>query len=333
MTTSSGTERDRAETEAATWLVLLAEDPEDRDLARRFESWHAASPLNAELWARTKRAYELAGKAPSTSGTVVSLPRRLAMTGATTGATTEPRAKPRRRLVTVAAALAVAACLLVLAAPPLLLRLQADHVTATAELRSLTLEDGTQVRLGPESAFSVDYVSGQRRVRLLKGQAFFDVVPDTERPFRVTAGEVVTTVLGTAFEVTLGTEHVDVAVKHGLVRVDGGSPPLSEKLSAGDWLSVGQGSGVSRSQRNVDDIGDWMTGELVARDRPMTEILDALRRYYSGVILVQDSAFARTRVTGIYDLRDPAATLASLTSSHGANLHRVSPWLLVVTSK
>ena len=76
-----------------------------------------------------------------------------------------------------------------------------------------------------------------------------------------------------------------------------------------------------------------MTGELVARDRPMTEILDALRRYYSGAILVQDSAFARTRVTGIYDLRDPAATLASLTSSHGANLHRVSPWLLVVTSK
>ena len=325
MTTSSGTERDRAETEAATWLVLLSEDPEDRDLARRFETWHAASPLNAELWARTKRAYELAGKAPSMSGTVVSLPRPLATTGA--------RAKPRRRLVAVAAALAVAACLLLLAAPPLLLRLQADHVTSTAELRSLTLEDGTQVRLGPESAFAVDYSSSQRRVRLLKGQAFFDVMPDTERPFRVTAGDVVTTVLGTAFEVTLGAERVDVAVKHGLVRVDGGTPPLSEKLSAGDSLSVGQGSGASKGRRNVDDIGDWTTGELVARDRPMTEILDALRRYYSGAILVQDSAFARTRVTGIYDLRDPAATLASLASSHGANLHRVSPWLLVVTSK
>lgn len=325
MTTSSGTERDRAETEAATWLVLLSEDPEDRDLARRFEAWHAASPLNAELWARTKRAYALAGKASSTSGMVVPLPRPRA--------TTRVKAKPRRRLVAMAAVGALAACLLLLAAPALLLRLQADHVTATAELRSLTLEDGTQVRLGPESALAMDYSSGQRRVRLLKGQAFFDVVPDTERPFRVTAGDVVTTVLGTAFEVTLGAERVDVAVRHGLVRVDGGTPPLSEKLSAGDSLSVGQGSGASKGRRNVEDIGDWTTGELVARDRPMTEILDALRRYYSGAILVQDSAFARTRVTGIYDLRDPAATLASLASSHGATLRHASPWLLVVTSK
>lgn len=328
MTTSSGTERDRAETEAATWLVLLSEDPEDRDLARRFETWHAANPLNAEMWTRTKRAYELAGQAPSASGTVVSLQRPLATT-----VRAEGRAKPRRRLVAMAAFAALAACLLLLAGPALLLRLQADHVTATAELRSLTLEDGTHVRLGPESALATDYASGQRHVRLLKGQAFFDVVPDTERPFRVTAGDVVTTVLGTAFEVTLGAERVEVAVRHGLVRVDGGTPPLSEKLSAGDSLSVGQGRGVSRGQRNVEDIGDWTTGELVARDRPMTEILDALRRYYGGAILVQDSAFARTRVTGIYDLRDPAATLASLASSHGANLHRVSPWLLVVTPK
>ena len=325
MTTSSGTERNRAETEAATWLVLLSEDPEDRDLAQRFEVWHAASPLNAEMWARTKRAYELAGKAPATSGTVVPLQ----MAKATTRAT----ANPRRRLVAATAAVAIAACLLLLAAPGWLLRLQADHVTATAELRSLTLEDGTQVRLGPESALATDYSSGQRRVRLLKGQAFFDVVPDTERPFRVTAGDVVTTVLGTAFEVTLGAARVDVAVKHGLVRVDGGTPPLSEKLSAGDSLTVGQAAGARRGQRDLDDIGDWMTGELVARDRPMTEILDALRRYYGGAILVQDSAFARTRVTGIYDLRDPAATLASLASSHGATLHRVSPWLLVVMSK
>jgi transmembrane sensor len=90
---------------------------------------------------------------------------------------------------------------------------------------------------------------------------------------------------------------------------------------------------MSRGRRGVDEIGDWLGGELVARDRPMMEIVHALRRYHDGMIVVQDGAFARTRVTGIYDLRHPAATLASLAASHDATVRRVSPWLLIVTSK
>jgi len=318
--TQSQTDRERAETEAATWLVVLAEDPEDRTLAARFEAWRSADPLHAELWERTVRAYELAGKAVP-AGNVVPMVR--------------PKSRHvmrTHRRIALAAVAAVAACLMLLAAPAVLLRLQADHVTATAELRSLVLEDGTRVRLAPESALGVDYAAGERRVRLLKGEAFFEVVPDAGRPFRVAAQDVVATVLGTAFEVRLGTDGVGVAVRHGLVRVDGGVPRRSEALSAGDWVNVA-GVRVSRGQRNVDEIGDWLVGELVARDRPMLEIVDALRRYYDGVIVVQDGAFARTRITGIYDLRDPAATLASLAASHDATVRRVSPWLLIVTSK
>lgn len=319
--TQSQTDRERAETEAATWLVLLSEDPEDRALAARFEAWRSADPLHAELWARTVRAYELAGKAVPAAGKVVPM----------------ARPKPRavlwsRRRIAAGAAMAIAACLLLVAAPPMLLRLQADHVTATAELRSLLLDDGSRVRLGPESALGVDFASGERRVRLLKGEAFFDVVPDANRPFRVAARDAVATVLGTAFEVRLAADTVAVAVRHGQVRVDGGAPPRSETLLAGDWVTV-DGARMTRGRRNPDEIGDWLGGELVARDRPMTEIVDALRRYYDGMIVVQDAAFARTRVTGIYDLRHPAATLANLAASHDATVRRVSPWLLVVTAR
>lgn len=318
--TQSQTDRERAETEAATWLVLLSEDPEDRALAARFEEWRSADPLHAELWARTARAYELAGKALPTAGKVVPIARP------------KPRAAWSRRRIAAGAVMAIAACLLLLAAPPVLLRLQADHVTATAELRSLVLEDGSRVRLGPESALGVDFAAGERRVQLLKGEAFFDVVPDANRPFRVAARDAVATVLGTAFEVRLTADSVGVAVQHGEVRVDGGMPPRSEMLLAGDWVTV-DGARVTRGRRNVDEIGDWLGGELVARDRPMMEIVDALRRYYDGMIMVQDGAFARTRVTGIYDLRHPATTLASLASSHDATVRRISPWLLVVTAK
>lgn len=317
--TQSQKDRERAETEAATWLVVLAEDPEDRTLAARFEAWRSADPLHAELWERTARAYELAGKG-APAGNVVPLVRPAR------------RAAWTRRRIAAAAVVAVAACLMLLAAPAMLLRLQADHVTTTAELGSVVLEDGTRIRLAPESAIGVDYAAGERRVRLLKGEAFFEVVSDANRPFRVVAEDVVATVLGTAFEVRLGSDGVGVAVRHGLVRVDGGVPPRAEKLSAGEWVTV-EGARVSRGRRNVDEIGDWLGGELVARDRPMMEIVDALRRYHDGVIVVQDGAFARTRVTGIYDLRDPVATLTSLAASHDATVRRITSRLLIVTSR
>jgi len=322
------TEYERAETEAATWLVLLAEDPTDRDLVRRFEEWRASSPLNAELWARTERAYELAGKTTPNTSSVVPFARPPGVASAPSR-----RVSSRRRRVGVGVVAALAACLLLLATPSLLLRLGADHLTGTAELQLVTLEDGTEVRLGPESALSADFVAGERRVRLLKGEAFFDVVPDSARPFKVAAGDVVTTVLGTAFEVRLQEGAVDVAVRHGHVRVEGGEPAVSESLLAGDWLNIRRGSPATTGRRSADEIGDWIDGELVARERPMIEIVDALRRYYGGIIVVQSETFARTRVTGIYDLRNPTVTLTSLASSHDARVRRVSPWVLVVTSK
>jgi transmembrane sensor len=226
----------------------------------------------------------------------------------------------------------LAAALMLLAAPAFLVHLQADHLTATAETRAVMLDDGTQVRLGPESALAVDFSGSSRAVRLIKGEAFFEVVPDSSRPFRVAAKGVLATVLGTAFEVRLDTQDVGVAVRRGRVQVEGGEPMRSEQLVAGQWVTMGE-AGTVRGERNVEEIGDWLEGELVARDRPMTEIVDALRRYYGGRILVGAPTFAATRVTGIYDLRHPQATLTALAASHDATVRQLSPWLLIVTPR
>lgn len=324
MSATPPTDYERAETEAATWLVLLAEDPVDRDMVRQFEEWRTASALNAELWERTDRAYEMAGKLTTMPDNVVPLTRTPVR---------EAKARSRWRAWSAGLAAASAACLLLLATPSLLMRFEADQFTGNAELRQFALEDGTEVHLGPESAVSVTFTAGQRDIRLLRGEAFFEVVPDRARPFRVTAGDVVTTVLGTAFEVRLQEGDVDVAVRHGQVRVEGGVPSMSDNLTAGDWVNVRRGRPPEQGRRNADEVGAWTAGELVARERPMKEIVDTLRRYYDGIILVHDEAFERTRVTGIYDLRNPEITLTSLAASHEARVRRISPWVLLVTSR
>jgi transmembrane sensor len=69
----------------------------------------------------------------------------------------------------------------------------------------------------------------------------------------------------------------------------------------------------------------------VARDEPVAEVVDELRAYFRGAILVTDDALAAQRVTGLYDLGDPAQTLRAIALTHGATVTQISPWLLVLS--
>ncbi|MBR2815482.1 MAG: FecR domain-containing protein [Reyranella sp.] len=333
-------ERQRASKEASVLFVLLAEAPDDADVKARIDAWCAQSTLHSEVWERTCRTYRMmggsaavyeahwkanAGRPPSAAAAEMSVRARA---GGPLGF------RGRRGLLAVAG-LAVAACLAIAVAPAAYLRLRADIVTSTAELRTIDLDDGSRVRVGPQSAIGIAFSEGERRVHLLRGGAFFEVAPDARRPFRVVAEDVVTTVLGTAFEVALQEDGVAVAVQRGNVRVDKDSlsPPLSADLKAGDWIRVGMPLLAERGTKSPQDIGDWTAGQFVARNRPIAEIVDRLRGYYGGMIVVQDAAFSRRLVNGVYDLRDPEATLRNLASAHDAVVRQISPWMLLVTAR
>ncbi len=344
MTETTDRDRERAEEEAAVWLVRLSEAPEDASLRAGFEAWRANSELNAEIWARTERAYDLVGKAAPRHREhwQTNAPAQRRTRNHAADDLSRSPLRPRRRLARlsprrlgIGAAAALALCLVIAFAPNLLLRAQADMVTATAEVRSAVLEDGSQLMLAPQSAVALRFADGAREVHLIEGEAFFEVVPDAASPFRVVAGDSVTTVLGTAFEVRRAGDVEQIAVQHGRVRVALHDSPSSSAtaLGAGEWLRITETGKPLRGERAPDDVAAWRKGELIARDRPVGEIVDVLRRYHSGAILLQDPAFAAQRVSGIYDLRDPARTLEDLAAAHGARLMEISPWLLVVTPR
>ncbi len=334
--------RDRVEEEAAQWLVRLSEAPDDAGLRAQLDLWRSASPLHEEIWVRTNRAYGLVGMAADA--------RRRAQTGRDAGVRPgedEPRlqkpAPPTRerptrkslaRLSGIAAAVVLIVGIVAFRLPDTVVRMQADYATATAERRIVALDDGSRVHLAPLSAIDVSLTGGSRRIRLIEGQAYFDVVPESSRPFEVRAGEVVVTVLGTAFEVDYGKKGTTVAVTSGRVRVEDTTTPTptNEELVSGDWIEV-SATGARRGDASLDQIGDWVRGELIAYDRPIGEIVDDLRPYYDGAIIVWNHAFAEKRVSGLYDLADPEKTLRDLAASHNAVLWQVSPWLTIITAE
>jgi transmembrane sensor len=224
------------------------------------------------------------------------------------------------------------ACAAVLAAPAVLIQLKSDYTTTTGELRTVLLDDGSEVILAPQSAIAVTYAAAERRIELLQGMAFFSVRKNAARPFRVQAGTLQTTVLGTRFEVRRAGDGASVAVEEGLVALsDSLQPSLDEKLAAGQAASVTASGQLTRGGQA--GIAPWRQRLLLADDRPVGDAVADLARYYSGRIVIADAAVVQRRVTGVYGLDDPEATLRDIACAIGADVHRLSPWLLIVTSK
>ncbi len=108
-----------------------------------------------------------------------------------------------------------------------------------ARIEQRTLEDGSSVELNRGAEFAVKFTAKERRVELLKGEANFQVAKNRDRPFIVHAGGVEVRAVGTAFNVSLARDSVEVVVTEGRVRVDhsaaaaGGSPAAVPELGAG----------------------------------------------------------------------------------------------------
>lgn len=315
-----GDEDDRAGTEAAYWLLALEENPGDADLRARFETWLAASPANRAAWLETSQIFGLIASPD------YAVHRARRETPRVVEAPLPIESRFGRRVGLALTSLAAAACI-ALFAPGVVLRFQADHATATAETRSLTLDDGSTVALAPDSAIEIVPGPG-RTVRLLKGEALFKVTRDPSRPFRVLANAVETTVLGTEFDVRLQEDGAVVAVREGVVRVD--QATVSERLEAGDWVSVAAAGLVARGALPTKEIAAWQSGRIIARDRSIAEVVDEIRRSFGGVIVVSQESFARRRVTGVYNLSDPVVALRAAVSVHGGTVRELSPWLLIV---
>ncbi|MFH1805327.1 MAG: FecR domain-containing protein [Pseudomonadota bacterium] len=331
--------RDKASQEATGWLILLQEDPDDLEVMQQFQDWCNASPAHLSAWDETRHVAGLMAQGvPRHAGRWQPFLSASRDAAAHAGHLAVPVASNdnRRGLRRVLGGLAIAASLLVavVVGPGIVIDLQADYSTQTAETRAIVLADHSMVMLAPQSAIRVRFEGGERQIDLLRGEAFFEVTPDEGHPFRVSSDSIDVTVLGTGFDVRRGETGTDVAVEHGLVRVDmdGGEQPLADMLGAGQRARVSWAGDVVRDHVPDGQIATWRHQQLIAQDQPLSTVIDGLRRYYPGTILITDAALARRPVTGVYHLADPLAALRGIARAQNAVVRQVTPWLILVSA-
>ena len=326
--------------EAAGWLLRLREAAGDPRVQDDFSAWLSRSSEHRAAWHRVRESWHLLGEGKPVYEHVWR-PRSLQTpsTGVGKGSRVQPgnhsRATRRRwRWVATISAAGLAACLLVVSVPSLLVRLEADHLTTTAQSRLVTLEDGTTVYLAADSAIKTEFSASRRQVRLLAGEAFFDVVRNPGRPFIVDASGVKVEVTGTAFDVRLSSSATQVELARGAVGVsfDAAQRASPAVLAPGQMLVVDRKSGTMiKSDIAPEDIGAWREGRLFVNDATIGAVVEQIQRYHAAWIAVPDITLAQQTVTGLYDLRDPDRALRALVQPHGGKVHQVSRFARIVS--
>jgi transmembrane sensor len=251
-THSSG--RLRADLEAAEWLIRR-----DRGLSAaeqdEFMHWLSVSPHHGEWLARHQATWKdfnlLAQWRPEHS--VEPNPDLLA------------RPRPALRwlvpaIVAVAASVAVG---LFLWQPAVRSAAPAPGVMAQTYERRI-LEDGSVVELNRGALIETQFTPRQRRVWLRQGEAHFTVTKDAQRPFVVQADRVKVRAVGTAFNVKLGDESVEVLVTEGRVQVNPAWTLLSTAPSEESLLHAGQRAIVSRTRSEAAPLVDEVRPETMA---------------------------------------------------------------------
>lgn len=190
--------------------------------------------------------------------------------------------------------------------------LLADAATATAERRQLTLPDGSRLWLNARSAIDLDFGPSARHIHLRRGELVIDVARDTARPLLVHSEHGSVQALGTRFLVRQQAGDTLVAVLHSAVQIDPRRGPRTT-LEAGrsarfDFTTV-HAETVSPS-----DFSAWLDGFIEVHDRPLVDIVAALRPYRPGVLRIAPAA-GQLRITGSFPLDDSERTLAALAES------------------
>ncbi len=189
------------------------------------------------------------------------------------------------------------------------------YTTAIAEVREITLADGSLITLGARSSIEVRRSAEARDIILKAGQAFFEVAPDTDKPFHVQAGAADVHVLGTRFDVHMRPEDVTIAVLDGRVRV---SSAQAENDAEAKVLTSGQAilataTGLGETQVGTGvKAGGWRTGRLVYKGTILKNVIADANRYHTKEIIITDPVLANTQITTSFDVQQVSEFLETL---------------------
>lgn len=312
---------------AAGWIVER-EEGFSPGRAEAFAVWCNRDPRHAEAVARVEMTLALLDEMPAVRAPLeerighLTNRKRAAMP-----VENIVRFSPWRWAAGLAAALAIGATAWWLFPSP---APAAQSYTADAAApQRVALVDGSVVDLNANSQLRVQFSASERQVTLAAGEAHFQVAHNAARPFIVTANGVSVRAVGTAFNVRLVGDEVDVLVTEGKVEVDrqATSALLSRPVPIVPLLLAGERTQITTSvdsaphieevtPATVHEILAWQDRMTSFVDVPLREMVARINRCNAIQLVIADPHLAERKIGGVIAL-DQVESFVKLLEQEG----------------
>jgi len=200
-----------------------------------------------------------------------------------------------------------------------------EYATERGEKATIQLSDGSQLTLAAASRVSIpaDFGKASREITL-EGEAFVDVAHDPTRPFRVRIKDAIAEDIGTRFDVrsypqdssvVVAVEEGAVALGQTPVRVKGSgrtAVPEGVVLREGDVGTLSPDGHVKTTTGAPGMYSSWMHGNLTFVRSPLSDVAEAIGRWYDLDVRVDSPALAAERVTASFSVQSPAQMVQAL---------------------
>lgn len=200
--------------------------------------------------------------------------------------------------------------------------------TSVGEQKPVTLDDDSVVYLNTNSEIQVNYSDHSRQIKMIKGEALFEVAHDVNRPFIVAAANNTVTAVGTAFNVQLvDDKHFELLVTEGKVLLKNAQQADDEQSNktkpleaSGTLLIAGQKALVDQSSANQVDLSlqqmqnelAWRQGIVVFQGESLVDALAEISRYIPVKFKLADDEVKHKRVAGYFKAGDIDGLLSAL---------------------
>lgn len=174
-----------------------------------------------------------------------------------------------------------------------------------------TLEDGSVIYLAQNSLFSfpVEFENESRKVEL-KGEAFFDIASNPQKPFIIETEEAIIQVLGTAFNIkSQNNKGFELAVERGKVKVTLKSDPSSSQfVIAGEKISSVQNNLVKTKQTTHTE---WYKQQMHFKDETLQNIINVLNKNFNTTFVINEKETGNRKLTVTFN-NETAETMTEL---------------------
>ena len=251
-----------------------------------------------------------------------------------------PKGKIKRNVFKLAAVPVAAACLLLIVAGIFFFRAKPISQSAydflqplefkglMGQRRYITLSDGSQVILKSNSSITIgSSFNKSRRAVKLRGDAYFKVAENHEKPFIVFTGGISTSALGTSFYIHNKFnegEGIAINLLNGKVKVENEDKKSFDKeiiLLPGESAESTDGVRLTKTKFDQAALRNWIKGSISFDKTPIPEAIQQLENWYGVEIKLNKEGLKNRMISGIYDNEPLEQLLKVICFSINRNFH------------